>query len=268
MKKILFTVIILTISAVGIWLFVIPQHTIMNLMNSALSDTDLLLTGEGLQKDILFAVRAERMLLNNRSDSDDHSALLICENFYGRIPFLSLLRFDPSFTFDCTIGNGHVTGNINLISMTNFEFEGKTISFEDIGVLKKYGLHGKGKLSAGFSLSEGSGEIRFSVDDARLSSAVFDNFFPLSLFHKIAGLVAVEKGSANIRSLTLEGTGVHARIKGTIKDHFLNASLELMIESAFAANFPALKSIEQFKVSPGYYVMPLAATLSYTQTAH
>ena len=63
--------------------------------------------------------------------------------------------------------------------------------------------------------------------------------------------------TAEVRSFAMTGTGVYARVKGTMHGNDMNMSLELMTDSSFESGFLFQVMLEKYRVSPGYYLVPL-----------
>ena len=103
-----------------------------------------------------------------------------------------------------------------------------------------------------------TGEARFSIREARFEGAFPGvDFLPLDLFQSIRGSLTIEK-TITVKSLTLEGRGVYARVNGNIKGNSLDMKIELMMDSSFGQEPVLAKDLGQYRVSPGYYVIPFS----------
>jgi hypothetical protein len=59
-----------------------------------------------------------------------------------------------------------------------------------------------------------------------------------------------------VKSLTLEGTGIYARMKGIIKEGDFDGNIEIMLDSSFDQYHLIQPLLERYKVSTGFYVIP------------
>ncbi|MDH5203807.1 MAG: type II secretion system protein GspN, partial [Nitrospirota bacterium] len=67
----------------------------------------------------------------------------------------------------------------------------------------------------------------------------------------------------HISSLSLQGDGIYARVKGNIKKNVMDLTLELMQDSSSADKSSLLLFLENYKVSPGYYVIPIKGNVPF-----
>ena len=84
----------------------------------------------------------------------------------------------------------------------------------------------------------------------------------MNLFHSISGSIDIGENIIHITSVSLEGKDVNARLKGAIKDNIMDLIVELMPRKAFLENPLFLNEVDKYKVSPGYYVIPVRGYLS------
>jgi hypothetical protein len=85
---------------------------------------------------------------------------------------------------------------------------------------------------------------------------------PLNLFQSISGSIDVRENVMHITSISLEGKDVNARLKGNIKANTMDLTMELMPGRSFIENPLFLNEFDRYKVSPGYYVIPVRGDLS------
>jgi hypothetical protein len=64
-----------------------------------------------------------------------------------------------------------------------------------------------------------------------------------------------------VQSISLEGPGIFARAKGSIKAGMLDVKLELMPEETAVPGHLLTAVIGQYRVSRGYYVIPIKTAL-------
>jgi hypothetical protein len=63
----------------------------------------------------------------------------------------------------------------------------------------------------------------------------------------------------------MSGAGIYARVRGAIGGTDMNLSLELMTDSSFSAEPLFQFALEKYRVSPGYYVIPLKGVIPRTK---
>jgi hypothetical protein len=123
--------------------------------------------------------------------------------------------------------------------------------------MEKIGVYGDGNLIFNFQRKNRKGEITFSIDNAMLKGALTGiSALPLQLFRNVKGLLTIGDVSIAVNSLTMEGKGIYARIKGIIRESNFDGNIEIMMDSSFDL-YPILKSLlARHKVSEGFYVIP------------
>jgi len=268
-KKALIIISCLFLLAVGFWSIVLPEQFVINLIENSFDSERLYLKPEGFKKGFLYSFRAEKIVLMKRGDSQEkeprtqgysvsETPVLTFDHLRGRINLLSLLRLSPRLDFDCTVSGGPVRGDVALTGTGRTRIDGTDIQLQGIPLFEQIGVHGDGNLSVTFTQGSGKGEIRFSLNNARLKATSFGGIFvPLDLFHMVKGALVLNGGTLSTQSFGIYGSGVYARLAGNITDGDLNMKLELMMDSTFTSA-PAFQSLlEQYKVSPGYYVIPV-----------
>jgi len=63
----------------------------------------------------------------------------------------------------------------------------------------------------------------------------------------------------------MSGTGIYARVKGSIRGADMNMSVELMTDSSFTTEPLFQFILDRYKVSPGYAVIPLKGAIPRTE---
>ena len=87
---------------------------------------------------------------------------------------------------------------------------------------------------------------------------------PLEVFHEIKGAATIKDEIVEVRSLALTGKRVYGRVRGSIKGVDADMSFELMTDSSFGLGSLTHAVLGQYKVSPGYYVVPLKGKMVKT----
>lgn len=260
MKKAAVALIVLLLLVVCMWFIAIPENLIADLIENSLSREYLYLKTEGVKKGLFYNFGAERILLKKKGsgrDSDD--TLLVFSNVKGRLDFLSLFRLRPELRFHGSMNGGDVTGFVRLTGADSLMITAGNIRINGIPLFEPLGIYGDGILSGSFRVRNNSGELKFSVRDVNLKSTSLSGvFLPLDLFHDIKGAVKMNSdNTAEVQSFAMTGTGIFARVKGTMQGNDMNMSLELMTDSSFASGSLFQMILEKYRVSPGYYLVPL-----------
>ncbi len=138
---------------------------------------------------------------------------------------------------------------------------GNGVKINGIPALERLGIGGNGNLDFDFHLMDDTGEVRFSIREASFEGAFPGvDFLPLDLIQSVRGILTIGK-TITVKSLTLEGRGSHARVKGNIRGNSLNMKIELMMYSSFGLEPVLTKALGPYRVSQGYYVIPFSHTV-------
>lgn len=267
MKKAAVIIIVLFFLIIGLWFIALPESLIKDLIGSSLSKEYLYLHTEGFKKGLFYNFSAERILLKKKGiNRDSDETLLIFHTIHGRFDFTSLFRLSPELSFDCRVDGGDVTGKVGLAGENGLVINGSNIHINGIPFLEPLGIHGEGILSGSFLVGNGTGELKFSITDARLKGTSLEGIFlPLNIFHEVKGAATINNETVEVQSLAMAGRGVYGRVRGSIRGTHLNMTFELMTDSSFKPE-PLFRAIlEQYKVSPGYYVIPLKGKILQTK---
>ena len=274
MKKTLIIISCLFLLVIGFWSIVLPKQFVINLIENSFDSERFYLKTEGFKKGFLYSFKAEKIVLMKRGDSQgkepggrgyavSETPVVTFDDLRGRINLLSLVRLSPRLDFDCRVNGGTVKGEIGLARKGRTRIDGADIRLQGIPLLEHFGVRGDGNLSVALSLGNGKGEIKFSVNDARLQATSFGEvFLPLDLFHMVKGALTLNAGTVSTQSFGLYGSGIYARLAGSMTDNNLNMNLELMIDSTFSLGAAFQSLLERYKVSPGYYVIPVKTMIA------
>jgi hypothetical protein len=138
----------------------------------------------------------------------------------------------------------------------------KKANISDMPLLKRIGIKGTGTLSGKFTAINDTGHVEFITKDSRFEPAFFSGMkVPLNFFHSIRGSMDIKGNTIYVVSIALEGKDIYARLKGVIKDRVLDLTMDLMPGISFLENPLILYDLEKYKVSPGYYVIPVKGNL-------
>ena len=265
MKKAAAICIALALVIFGIWFIAFSDSLLISLINGSFGKENIDFQTEGFRKGAFYNFSAERIVLRRREiKGDSFTPLLEFRNVRGWLDFMSLFRMRPELDFVGEMSGGEVTGKVGLKGKENLTIRGDTIHIKGIPFLDSLGIQGDGLLSGDFQMSNDTGEVKFSVADASLKSASWGGVVPLEMFHEIKGAATIKDGAVEVRSLALSGKGVYGRVRGSIKGLNADMSFELMTDSSFGLGSLTRAVLEQYKVSPGYYIITLKGKMTKT----
>jgi len=259
MKKSVIAVIAIPLVLIGLWLAAVPDTLIIRHMEDSLGRQGIKLHIMGFSKGLFYNFSVGRMQVSTEKDFP----IVIVSDLSAGINFLSLLKFKPQLDFSGSVNGGRVYGVIGLRGqgtgdVRTINVNGDGININGIPALERFGVRGNGNLGFDFHLMDHTGEVRFSIREARFEGAFSGiDFLPLDLFQSVRGTLTVEK-TITVKFLTLEGRGVYARVNGNIKGNSLDMKMELMMDSSFGLEPVLAEVLGQYRVSPGYYVIPFS----------
>ena len=260
MKRLLIAGILTLFIVLGLWFLAVPEDLIKARMERLGGDR-LQVEVAGLRKGLFYNFGSQRITLRRSAD-----VLLFVDNFKGRINPLSLFRGRLTLFIRGDVSGGTIEGVTDLLrERDQVDLRMNQSSIEGIPWLARMGLRGKGILSGELRLDEGAGDLRFSIQDARFESGSSSGLvLPLNWFNKVKGTMTVIGNSIRVKSLSLEGEGIYARVKGEIVEGKLDVVVELMPDSSFIKTDKGFvfSTIEHYKVSPGHYLIPIKSSIS------
>jgi type II secretion system protein N len=276
-KKAVLILSLIVLVIVGSWFIVLPESFIITLIENALPGENIYLKTEGFKKGLFYNFRVEKILLMQKgnlmknesglpvlsSDSSSSEApLLILDDVSGQMNLLSVARLNPQLEFTTHLQAGRVIGEVDLMGQGAITLRGNNLPVQEIPFFERIGIRGEGILAGTFLFRKGKEELKFSVTNAKLKNTSFGGvFLPLDVFHTVHGFVTLGDGTMDVRSFNLQGDGIYARVKGNATGRQVNMDVELMVDSSFQET-PILQAmVGQYKVSPGYYVIPLKSVL-------
>jgi len=259
-KYILTAVAFFVLLIAGLWIIAVPEKTIVALIETRLAGPAMQIECTGFKKGLFPGFSAERVSLKK----DDH-LLIAVDNFNGRVSLLSLLKLELPFSFTAGIGDGILSGRLELLSRgQDVSVSFSSVSIRSIPFFEVLGLKGDGLITGGMALNRGKGDITFDLKELALSSGTFGNLtIPLTDFRTGQGALGMEEGSVKVKSFTMEGPGIYGRVKGEAKGGRLDLNLEIMPEKSYSETNPLFRFLEQYRVSPGYYRVPLTNRLNF-----
>jgi type II secretion system protein N len=249
----------------GIWFIALSDSLIISLIDGSLGKENIDFQTEGFRKGAFYSFSAERITLRKREIGGDFTPLLVFRDVRGQLDFISFFRMRPELDLGGEMSGGEVAGKVGLAGKEDLTIRGNAIHIKGIPFLDTLGIQGDGILSGDFHMSNGAGEVKFSVVDASLKSASWGGgVMPLQLFHEIKGAATIKGETVEVRSLALSGKGVYGRVRGSIKGMNADMSFELMTDSSFGLGSLTQAVLAQYNVSPGYYVIPIKGKMTKT----
>ena len=261
MKRLLIAGLAGIIVVLGFWQIAVPGSLITDLIENSLAAKGLHADFMDFRKGLFFNFEARRITLKKSGNS-----LLSIENARARIRPLSLLALRLPVLFDGDIGGGRMNGGVDLLHSGNrADIAIDKAEMEGILLFRALGLEGsRGTFSGDMKIEGGNGEIRFALTNAVFKSASFGSVtLPLEMFNTARGAMTINNNTVDIKSFALEGDGIYARIKGNITGGRASLTAELMPERSFRGKSYIFSLLEQYRVSPGYYAIPITSDFSF-----
>jgi type II secretion system protein N len=256
-KKILYVLIAIPLIFWGIWI-AFPETSIQSIIENSISSNKFRLEVKGVKKGLFYNLSVDNLTLKSSGEQ-----LVSLTNIHSRVNPLSLIMFRLNLFFDGGIGGGTISGRTNLIrNKMQLGLDIKKANISDIPLFKLIGIQGTGTISGRFTMIDNTGHVEFVTKDSSFEQAVFSGVkVPLNFFHSIRGSVDIKGNIINVVSVALEGKDIYARLKGVIKDAVMDLDMELMPGTSFIENPLFLAGLEKYKISPGYYVIPVKRDL-------
>jgi len=260
-KRLIIAFLTLALFIAGLWIVVIPETMLIALLNDPLRDSGVKAEFHDFRKGLFYNFTASQIILSN----DSGRPLIEINNVSGGLSLLSLVKFHPAAEFSGTIGGGDVRGEVRLLGgKTNTHITIGDASVSEIPFFTLLGIDGRGAISGEIIMNDDKGDIRFTVENADFSRMSFGgSALPLDVFKSAMGAMSVNGPVINIVSFTMEGDGIYARVKGNVDRKSVDLTMELMPEKSFTEENPIFAMLRNYRVSPGYYVIPVKSALSF-----
>ncbi len=253
----LVVLIVITSAAIGVWYWGIPDEYVSSRIEG-LGRDPVTVAVEGFSKGPFFTFEARRIVARIGSDE-----VVIVEDLSGEMRPWELIKGKAVVDLEGSTYGGIFSGTVMADGThQDAEMEFSGIDVSDIGYFQKIGFYGKGKLTGTLFYHNGAGELKFTLGNAVLSSVNTGEFsVPMNFFHTVTGALEIESPERlSVRSLTMSGKGIYVRIKGKIVNRHVEMGAEVMPEPSFPGD-SLLMLIERFKVSDGYYYIPINTRL-------
>lgn len=241
----------------GFWIVAIPEGLITDRIAQGLKRGPLSAEVLSLKKGLWYDFRADI------AAKVSGKPVLTVSNLQGRINPLGLLMLKLPFSFQGDAAGGRISGSLDLLR--NGEDARISVSGVQIGklpVLKSVGIEGEGSLSGELLMKGLTGEVTAEVNPLSLKNLGFGGLtVPLEHFHNARAALSLRGNTLSITSFALEGEGLYARIKGRIENGRPDLVMELMPEKTFIEKMPLMRLLDTYRVSPGFYVIPLTGAM-------
>jgi type II secretion system protein N len=257
-KKILLAVAAIPVFFWSIWM-VFPASSIQSIIEDSVRGTNLTMEVQGLKKGFFYALSVDKVTL--KSSGED---LVSFNNIRSRINLIGLIRMQLDISMDGEAGSGKIAGNAILKKsglQTTFDY--KAVAVGEMPFLKRGGIQGTGTLSGRFFGAGDKGHIEFVARSAHFEPVVLSGIrVPMNFFNDVTGSIVIGENVIEVVSVYLEGKDIHARLKGVIKNSVMDLNMELMPGRSFLENPLFNMEMDRYRVSPGYYVIPVRGNLS------
>jgi type II secretion system protein N len=254
-RHILYFIIGIPVFIILVWLFAVPDNLIQGKIEDAIYDAgdgSVKAYLKGFKKGLFLTVHADSLDLTM-----DKTPALTITGLTGCFNPRYLIRKQLAFSIKGKIGTGNVKGLLTYPSDGEIKIEKADLNA--IPYLIHLGMRANGYISANILLKNKSAHITFQIPDMGIKESSV--MIPLiNSFHRVQGALTVTGNDVKLDSVSLEGEKGYARLKGDIKDRFMNLSLELM-PSMKKLNTIESMLIGKYIVSPGYYVIPVKGPL-------
>lgn len=257
MKIFLIVVCALILLVFGTW-FVFSENTLQTIIKDSLAEHRIDSELHGLKKGLFYVLSIDTVVLKRNS-----AELISLHNVTLRIHPLSLFRFSLNGVIESEVYGGTLSGSVKFTKNTkHVNLTMNKVRVGEVVFLKHIGLTGQGTLSGKMVMADATGRVEFATEDAQFEPATYSGRrVPLNIFHAITGALDIKGGTIHLVSVSFTGKEVFARLKGAIQNSVMDLTMEIMPERSIVENPFLLAELEQYKVSPGYFVIPIKGTL-------
>lgn len=258
MKKILIALVFIIVIVCSVWIM-FPANSIQSIIEDSVTDKKFNLEIKGLKKGLFYNLSAESIILKSSGVK-----VVSLTGIHGNVDPVSLTVLRPKIMMNGNIGGGNFSGTLGFAKnkvQVNIDF--KQVGINEAPFFSQIGIRGEGTVSGKLVMKDNKGNIEFVTKDANFEQAEIAGVsVPLNFFHSVTGIIDINGNLLSIGSLFLEGKDINARLKGVIKDAVMDLKMEIMPGKSFAENPLFISGVEKYKISPGYYVIPVKGNLS------
>ncbi len=235
-----------------IWLFAVPESLIKEQIDNALArsgNDNLRIIFDGMSKGPLLSLNADSINM----EIDGKPAVAVT-GFKCNFAPQYLAARELGFLIKGDIANGNLEGYFKLPVDGKIHIERAKLN--SIPYLTNMGLDINGSLSSDITIQDESVTVEFEIPDLDIAESALSVIPFLNTFHKIQGALSIKNNIITFDSVSLEGDKGYARLKGRIKNGYMNMALEVMPEAGKLTSLEKM-IIGKYIVSPGYYVVPI-----------
>ena len=258
MKKILLAVAAVPIVFWSIWM-AFPASSIQSIVEDYVRGANLTMEVQGLKKGFFYAVSVDKVTLKSSGEE-----LVSFNNIRSRLNLIGLIRMQLDVSMDGEAGSGKIVGNA-ILKKSGLQtiFDYKAVDVGEMPFLKRGGIQGTGTLSGRFFVTDDKGHIEFVTRSAHFEPVVFSGIkVPMNFFDDVTGSLVIGRNVIEVVSVYLDGKDIRARLKGVIKNSVMDLNMELMPGRSFLENPLFNMEMDRYRVSPGYYLIPVRGNLS------
>jgi type II secretion system protein N len=244
----------------GSWSVVFPEKTLLILISTSLHGSGLSVDVAGFRKGFFYDFDAQNVALKK-----SERTILTVQNVSCRLDLPSLLLLKPVVRCDGEIAGGRIKGSVGLLQGNGpLKVSIADARMEEMPFLSSLGVGGSGSISGRMNLEKGVGDILFALKDVHLLPASFGGIkVPLDVFSDGTGALALDGSMLRVISFSLKGSGIYARVKGTIEGSTMNLKMELMPEKSFVEENQVFALLAAYRDSPGHYSIPITEKVHF-----
>ena len=258
MKKILIAFASVPVVFWFIWM-AFPATSMESIIEGSAGDGKIAIEVQRLKKGFFYALSIDKVAVKSSGKE-----IVSFYNIHSRINPISLFRMQLDASMNGTTGSGKISGNAILAKdrvQANLDY--KDVDMQEMPILKHAGIRGTGTISGRFLMADGKGRVEFVMRNAIFEPADFSGInVPMNFFKEVTGSLAIEGNVLEVVSVSLRGKDIYARLKGPIKNHVADLTMELMPSGSFLENPLFLMEVGRYQVSPGYYIIPIRGNFS------
>lgn len=259
MKKFVLAAVLITAALLwGFWLVAVPQGLIIDYLEKSVKAGDMKVSVEGFRKGLFYNFTADAVRLEKSGET-----LVEVRDLSGRLDLAGLLALKAVVPFEGSVSKGSLTGKAT-VGRDGYAIDA-ALSGAEMGGLPALALakvQGTGVLSGDFRMKDGQGALKFTVQNGDFKAISYGGYLiPLNMFHTARGAVSIKGPLIEVESVSLEGDGVYARARGKVVGGRVDMKLELMPEESAVPESTMMAIAGRYRVSPGYYVIPIQTTI-------
>ncbi len=228
-----------------VWIFAIPPDIIPRLVERQTARMGVEASVQGFRKGTFFNFRADSLTL-----SVNGSEVASFHDLKGGLNPLKLYLLKLEVPVRATLGGGTIKAKF-LRGLSSQSLDAR-LAGADMGGMAALKNLIKGKVSGQLAFRDNSGTMKFQMSGMDVPPLGIKNALGLAFF----GPKGIE-----LKSVSLEGDGVYAKLKGTISGGAYNLTAEVMPDNNAPGAELLKMALAQYESSPGYYVILVSGRL-------